>query len=483
VLEFRSEEPQRPGLAAELGTQLVKLRQRHKAEGGEHQTELKIKGWGPGPAVLSHWICPDNGHSLALVVWTNHPDGFAESDRELLRLYSLMARTTLRNAAALRDALVSRNVAQRSSTRLADNEALAALTDMTSGVAHDINNIIGGILGRLELMKMKSTDASLSKQLGRLEGLAMEGAETVRRIQEFATSARYRELEPIDLCDLVRDCVAEHGGSQSELARQRGVDIVVTIELETAIVEAAAGKLCALLEQLVRNALEHSPEGGTVVIRVEGDRKGYRLTVTDDGPGIPEDHRNKIFYPFFTTKQGQRGAGLGLSIVHGIAVRHGGSVILDTRVGHGTTIGVTLPRPVPKKDDTDITRRIRRREKQAVLVVDDDPGIREILTDMLVMEGFDAVACEDGFDALETLGARDFDLIITDLGMPGMSGMELAATVHEANPMLPIAIITGWGIQLDDQDIIERGVKRVVAKPFHLRDMKALVDELLSVSS
>ena len=227
--------------------------------------------------------------------------------------------------------------------------------------------------------------------------------------------------------------------------------------------------------------MEHSPEGDVVIVSISGERHGYRLTVTDHGPGIPETLHRKIFYPFFTTKKSQRGAGLGLSIVHGIAIRHGGSVVLETEEGRGTTIGVTLPRPTPKSDESDITRRIRLRVKPSVLVVDDDAGIREILSDMLAMSGYEVQTSPDGFSALEAMNGHEFDLIITDLGMPGMSGLELAANVHQTNPELPIAMITGWGIQLNDAEIQQKGIKSITAKPFRISEMRRVVEELLPV--
>ncbi|HDL01950.1 MAG TPA: response regulator, partial [candidate division Zixibacteria bacterium] len=114
-----------------------------------------------------------------------------------------------------------------------------------------------------------------------------------------------------------------------------------------------------------------------------------------------------------------------------------------------------------------------------ILVVDDDDQIREVLTDMLSIDGYDTVACEDGFSALKAFETEEFDLVITDLGMPGMSGLELAGEIHSKKPELPIAMITGWGTQLNHDEVALKGVKTVLSKPFHLKDIKVMIQELV----
>ena len=122
---------------------------------------------------------------------------------------------------------------------------------------------------------------------------------------------------------------------------------------------------------------------------------------------------------------------------------------------------------------------MRLQGKPTILVVDDDAGIREILSDMLSIWGYETVTCGDGFAALDAMKGQDFDLIITDLGMPGMSGLELASNVHETHPKLPIAMITGWGIQLNDDEIQQKGIKSITPKPFRISEIGRVVKELI----
>jgi two-component system, cell cycle sensor histidine kinase and response regulator CckA len=134
----------------------------------------------------------------------------------------------------------------------------------------------------------------------------------------------------------------------------------------------------------------------------------------------------------------------------------------------------------PLKDVSDISRKPRKLEKLKVLVVDDDEQIREVLSDMLSLDGHITTACADGYAAIKSLEKQAFDVMITDLGMPGMSGLDLAGIAHEQFPAMPIAMITGWGMQLNQEEIAMKGVLAVLPKPFHMKDVKSLVQDLAS---
>jgi CheY-like chemotaxis protein len=235
-----------------------------------------------------------------------------------------------------------------------------------------------------------------------------------------------------------------------------------------------------MLNKVLENAVEHSPEGGEVIVAVESEGGLVRMSVRDSGSGIDAAIREKIFFPFFSTKKGVRGAGLGLAIVHGIAVRHSAQVKVHSRPGRGTTIEIAFTRRTTQREQSDVSRRRRTRDNLAVLVVDDDRQIREILSDMLVIDGHSATACCDAYEALEALDQAKFDLMITDLGMPGMSGLDLAGMAHDKHPEMPIAMITGWGTQLDEKETALKGVQTVLAKPFHLADIKRMIRALVT---
>ena len=422
-------------------------------------------------------ITPDDEHRCALAIWTHRPTGFTENDLELLTVLAMTACKVLTYAVNMERISKSKRTLEKSSSRMADAEAMAALTDMTTGIAHDFNNVMGGIVGRVQLMKMKVDDGPLTAGLDQVESMAMEGAESVRRIQEFTRRTRNKKLSPIDLANVLGTCLGDRPSTWRELADAAGVEVVCTDRPETAFVDGDADDLTTLMDKLIENAVEHSPEGGTVEVALTQKGSRWLLTVVDRGDGIPEQIRKKVFYPFFTTKS-SRGAGLGLAIAHGIVVSHGGRIEVEDGADGGTIFQVSFKPSDGVRDDSDLTNRDSVPDRLRILVVDDDEQIRDILSDMLTIDGHSPTTCADGYQALEAIDTQSYDLVITDLGMPGMSGLDLAAVVHEKCPELPIAMITGWGTQIDEEDASMNGIKIVLPKPFHLKDVKSLVREL-----
>jgi len=252
---------------------------------------------------------------------------------------------------------------------------------------------------------------------------------------------------------------------------------VATIRVNDARVDGSPADLKAVLDKLIENAVDNANENTTVNILLDEIKKVYRITVANVGPVIDDEIVRKIFYPFFTTKQAS-GAGLGLAIVHGIVGRHNGTIRVHTVNELETHFEVDLPKADPDREDSDITRKRKKVGKQRILVVDDDEQIRDVLADMLSIDGHSVTACCDAFAALDTLKNGEFDIVITDLGMAGMSGLDLAGLIHKEKPQIPVALITGWGSQLNHHEVALKGVKAVLAKPFHIEDINSLIEKL-----
>ncbi len=424
-------------------------------------------------------ISPDDELKFVLVVWTADPSGFSAEDSELLFLYGLFAAGLLRSALLVRTLQRTNRILRKSSLRLANLETVAALADMTSGVAHDFNNMIGAVVGRLQLIKLKVKDENTLTELDTVEQLVLAGSETIKRIQQFVTVTRYKNLEPIDLNEVVRRALTSSGKDWAKLAADKNVRINPCYSDAEVIIDGFEPDLATLVEKLIENAVEHSPANTTVEVVLKADRKRCRLSVLDQGSGVPEDHKDKIFYPFFTTKK-SRGAGMSLATAHGVAVRHGGTIEASNRPSGGAIFTVTFEQHEKQDEISEITKKTIKLARLRILVVDDDDQIREILKDMLILEGHQARACPDGYSALAALEKDHYDFLITDLGMPGMSGLDLAGMVHESYPEIPIAMITGWGTQLDSEEVKAKGVGCVLSKPFHLKDVKNLLHDLAS---
>jgi CheY-like chemotaxis protein len=252
-------------------------------------------------------------------------------------------------------------------------------------------------------------------------------------------------------------------------------------------------ELREVLVNMVFNAIDAMPEGGMLTLSTRTVDEQVVIKVVDTGVGMYPEVRSRIFDPFFTTK-GKAGLGLGLAVSFGIIRRHGGNVEVESQYGKGTEFRITLP--VAKIAETPVVKRelaVEEPEPQPaivsaqvaggvsptrLLVVDDEDFVRELLRDILDCENCEVAVAQDGTEALALFREREFDGVFTDVGMPGMSGWELAREIRQLNQQIPIAIITGWGEVVGSNEQRAAGVDWVIAKPFTAERIAELVCEI-----
>jgi CheY-like chemotaxis protein len=251
-----------------------------------------------------------------------------------------------------------------------------------------------------------------------------------------------------------------------------------------------------VLVNMVFNAIDAMPEGGTLSLTTRTAGDSVSVTVIDTGVGMYPEVRSKIFDPFFTTK-GTAGLGLGLAVSFGIIRRHGGNIEVESQYGKGTEFRITLPvarmgeqsvkqvevvevvRPAVSLDPLPVPSLDIPRTR--MLVVDDEDFVRELLGEILEGEHCDVYLAGGGSEALSAFKDMEFDGVFTDVGMPGMSGWELAREIRQINANLPIAVITGWGEAVGSHEQREAGVDWVVAKPFTADRISELVRDIKTV--
>jgi CheY-like chemotaxis protein len=246
-----------------------------------------------------------------------------------------------------------------------------------------------------------------------------------------------------------------------------------------------------VLVNMVFNAVDAMPEGGVLTLAAEDFGDSLMLSVADNGIGMTSEISSRVFDPFFTTK-GKAGMGLGLAVSFGIVRRHGGTIEVDSQVGCGSTFKISLPAAAdtiefpsradsPEMNDSSLQRTAtkHRQEQLNILVVDDEIHVRELLKDILESEGCDVQVAGGGIEALELFDAREFHAVFTDVGMPGMSGWELAHSIRQRSDV-PIAVITGWGEALGSDDQKKAGVEWIITKPFQAERIAALAGEIAS---
>jgi signal transduction histidine kinase/CheY-like chemotaxis protein len=383
-----------------------------------------------------------------------------------------------------KNVLLQREIAAREKleAEIIKIERLRALGEMSSGVAHDFNNILGAILGRAQLLLEKTKNQHTKKSLEIIEKAALDGAETVRRIQEF-TRVRVdsRLFIEVDVNELVNDVIEFTRTRWKNEALARGVQISIVKEFgEIPVMMGDPSGLREVFTNLIINSVDAMPDGGTITVHTYRNGDRAIITVSDDGLGMSADIQQRIFEPFFTTK-GKSGNGLGLSMCYGIVSRHQGEINVSSVPGKGTTFTVSLPTTLAG----DVKERAPNMKNvlfsAKVLVIDDDEQMRTVLCDILQNSKCEVEQAGSGTEGLLLFSNGSFDIVLSDLGMEGVTGWEVAQKVKEASPETTVALITGWGTQLDDEEVRRRGVDFVVSKPFRIKEVQQLVSQAMAL--
>ena len=401
---------------------------------------------------------------------------FVVADERLLTNIAHLAALALRNAGLFEERTRAYSELAAAQDLLVRTEKLRALGEMASGVAHDFNNLLASILGRAQLTLQRLQDPQLRKWVQVIERAALDGAQTVRRLQEFTRIRRDQPVVAVDLNDVIRGALEITQSRWREETRSRGV--AVDVQTSLASVPGVAGDPAELREamtNLILNAVDAMPEGGTLTLTTAVEHGEVTVTVADSGVGIPEAIRAKIFDPFFTTK-GPQGTGLGLSMTYGILSRHGARITVESREGQGTVFRLTFPPgeshdvegPVPA-EPAPLGVSLR------CLVVDDEEQVGTVLGDMLKTGGHRVVVLNDGGEAIERFRAEPFDVVLTDLAMPRVSGWQVAQAVKEIAPAVPVILVTGFGVELSAEERRAQGVDLVLVKPLRISEVLDVV--------
>ena len=360
------------------------------------------------------------------------------------------------------------------------NARLRALGEMSGGVAHDFNNVLGAIYGRVELLIMNEKNPQTLQGLNIIRKAAKDGAETVKRIQNFTRTRTDERFIPVDVNEIVDDAISITRSRWKEEPDAAGYIINVERKLSE-LPETAGnpGELREVLTNLIFNAVDAMPDGGRIVLSTRVINGNIVIEVEDDGAGIDEKVIDKIFDPFFSTK-GVKGTGLGLSVSYGIISRHQGEIFVESKKGGGSSFKIVLPIiMVENTDQTQTDTHSQTGVKLKIVVIDDESVLRNLLADILTLDSHEVHTAANGKDGLEIIDEIDPQVVFTDLGMPGMSGWEVIKTVNEKYPGKPIVMVTGWGDQIDKVKLKESDVYTVIAKPFEIYQLRETLNKII----
>jgi signal transduction histidine kinase/ActR/RegA family two-component response regulator len=371
---------------------------------------------------------------------------------------------------------------ERMREHYAQMEKLSALGELASGVAHNFNNTLTGILARAQLMLDAKDMKDIRRGLRIIIQTAEDGAKTVKRIQDFARQRRDQDFVRIDVDQLMLEVAEITRPRWKDHAEAANVHIKLVRQIgSNAVIMGDAGELREVLVNMVFNAVDAMPDGGTLTLSTQEAADEVVLTVADTGTGMSEEVRSRIFDPFFTTK-GKAGMGLGLSVSYGIIRRHEGSVEVESEMGRGTTFRMTFPvvgeSDTQRINDTGPLLPARADGSLRILVVDDEDYVRELLADILAREGCEVALAGEGREALRLFDSAVYDAVFTDVGLPGMSGWEVARAVRERDGRIALAVITGWGDTVTPEEQSEAQADWIIPKPFTVERIAGLVGEI-----
>jgi PAS domain S-box-containing protein len=358
-------------------------------------------------------------------------------------------------------------------------QKLEAIGQLAGGLAHDFNNLLQAILGGLEVLRLRGAGPGRADNaVTELEAHVRRGAALARQLLLFS-QREVTKIERLDLnaviesaCGLLRRVVRESIRIRTELAPA------------PLVVNADRGQLEQVIVNLAMNASDAMPEGGELRLRSGNAAPTVWFEVTDTGAGMTDDVQARIFEPFFTTKERGKGTGLGLAVVHGIVSHHGGEIGVHSEIGHGTTFRVALPRAPHAARQPDLLptpggRRVRVGDGERILVVEDEDGARESLLEMLRLLGYDAEGVASGEEAGLLPAEPGFDILLTDVILPGVHGVELATGLKERWPSLRVVVMSGYSEDAAIEAGVDRGTMRYLQKPFGLASLAGEIEAAL----
>jgi len=358
------------------------------------------------------------------------------------------------------------------------NEKMSALGGLLAGVAHELNNPLSVVVGHALMLQDEATDPDIKRQISKISTAAERCAKIVKT---FLTMARQEPtaMELTSINDVIR--------TAAEVAKFGEAASAVTIETNLATslkpVSIDADQITQVVINLILNAeqaIQSSGKGNRVEIRTEPANKGVRITVQDNGPGVPLDIKGRVFDPFFTTKGVGEGTGIGLAVCHRIVAAHNGKITVEDAPGGGARFVIVLPESVPQPIAPEAPPSPDTAKAARVLVIDDERDVADLNAEVLTRGGYEVEVIYDAGQALDVLKADNFDAIISDLNMPGVDGRRLHDALRRDFPDMidHIGYITGDTLGNSSQGFLKESGRPYLEKPVSPKELRAFVSKL-----
>ncbi|MCX6378615.1 MAG: GAF domain-containing protein [Armatimonadetes bacterium] len=458
---------------------------KYESEHGHYYLEPDWQGMNalsPGDEMYGvHWhgLVPItlDGKTVALIFVDNLLTDRVITHEDMLGLLPLASQI----AVAIRNAELFENL-KRAHAALVRSERLSAVGELAGGVAHNVNNILAAVMGYSELIQMSpNLPASVMHYAQVIENAAKDGADIVRRVQQFARKDRESKSEVFDLTDIVQGAVELTRPLWQNVAHWSVKPTLVSTSLEPNVsILGVASEMREVVVNLIRNAIDALPQGGTITLLCQKREGRAVLMITDNGVGMSEEVRMRLFEPFFSTKQIGLGTGLGLSLTWGTVQRHQGTIEVQSEPNKGAEFTLSFPLIENREILEVATEVVAMLPRIRVVLVEDEAMVSSSMEALLEQRGAEVIAFPNAHRALSYLveSADRVEVVISDQGMPGMTGLELLAEVKMRFPSIRRVLISGWGEQIADTLDVSNA-ERVVSKPVKGNDIVHVLLELL----
>jgi PAS domain S-box-containing protein len=349
--------------------------------------------------------------------------------------------------------------------RMAESEKLTAMGRMVAGIAHELNNPLTGVLGYAQLLAQRPRADAPDGPIDRIFQEAQRCQRVVARLLAFAQEQSPR-MEPVEINTFLQDSVRALAASLAPA----GIEVDLRLDSDLPPVFVDPGQFREVVGELIGNArrsMAQVKRKGRVTVTTRREAERVAIEIADNGPGIPPENLGRVFDPFFTTADVGEGAGLGLSAAYGIVRQHGGTLRASSQPGEGTCMRIEVPHsgPAPRRAGID-----SRPAPSRVLVVDDEAVILDLLADLLESRGVTVETASSGREALQKLRTAEFDAVLLDMKMPGMSGREVYETLGRVDPRMQRRVVfaTGDMVTPETRRFLEEVGSPVLAKPFEI---------------
>ena len=404
-----------------------------------------------------------------------------ELRREIHRRESAQQKLQQTNA-RLREAIGQLERAQEQAIR---RERLHALEQIAGGVAHDINNSLAGVTTYAALILGKDLDSQTRGWADGIQIAASDIAGTVRRLRQFYGDPQDQQTRgPIDISALVREAIQLTKPKWLDESLRRRKAITLAVQDEAApMIFGDLSALRSVLANLIFNAVDAVVGAGQITLRITARASQAVIEISDNGEGMSDEQQRRCLEPFYTTKG--EGTGLGLSVCRGIVKAHGGQIEIDSTAGKGTTVRLLIPISRVQRCSAGDAAESASAESSAsplkgktVLYVDDHQAARESTAALLASMGLVVDTAQDGSSGLEMLRKRSYDVLITDMTMPGMDGLQLTTEIKRIDPVFPVLVISGW-LTIDTEGDQQTAPDRILVKPLDDQELANTLRDLL----